>query len=388
MQRIIRWLRGYVVFTILGRFPERFINLCMRQGRFLFSIKPGKDKFSASMLISDYREIRPVARASAVRLRIREKHGLPIMLRRYRSRLGLLVGMLVFIIIAQVMQCFVWTVDIHGLETLSESSVAKTLIDEGLYEGVFKGSVDIHSVERRMMEEIDGIGWMSINIIGTKAEVEIKEKDQKPVIPDFSVPCNIKAIKDGLILRINTRKGKAVIGSGSAVIEGQLLVSAAVENSLDEVEFVRADAEVIAQTLSEESFNAVMSGEYKMPLKKVTRHKLIFLWLKIPVTFSAVSGESSSRIETRKIFFNDNFIELGIVTEHCVPYSLTCYELTPRMAERRLYTEDLMHRLFEMSSCLEISAERSLTASGDEMCLDVSYTCEENIASAEIFVVN
>lgn len=388
MQRIIRWFRGYVVFTILGRFPERFINLCMRQGRFLFSIKPGKDKFTASMLIRDYREIRPIARASAVRLRISEKHGLPIMLKRYRSRLGLIVGMFVFLIIAEIMQCFVWTVDVHGIETLSESGVIEALYCDGLYEGVFKGSVDIHSVERRMMEENDGIGWMSINIIGTKAEVEIKEKAQKPLIPDFSVPCNIKAIKDGLILRINTKQGKAVIGSGSAVIEGQLLVSAAVENSLDEVEFVRADAEVIAQTLSEASFNAEMSGEYKMPFQKVARHKLIFLWLKIPLTFSAVSGESSSRIETQKVCLNDNCIELGVVTEHCVPYSLCEFKLIPDMAERRLYTEDLMHRLFGMSSCLDISAERNLTASGDEMSLDVRYVCEEDIATSQIFVVN
>lgn len=381
-------MRGYVVFEILGRFPERFINLCVRQGRFLFGAKPEKDSFTAALLLSDYREIRPIARRSGVRLRIKERHGVPFILSRYRLRVGILVGMVLFVIVSLALQSFVWTVELHGVTTLSESVLIEKLREGGLYEGAYKKSLDLHYLERSLMQEMEEIGWMSINVIGTKAEVEIKEKEKKPPIINADEICNVKASHDGLILRMNTKQGTAKTSVGSAVIKGQLLVSGIVENSQEEVYFVRADAEVIAETHRQMTFEASTADEFKAPTDVSKRQKLIFYWFDIPFRFSSVSGEYSSRYVTEKIYLNNTCIELGTVTEFCTEYELKNYILSEEDAKKRLCADEAMYRLFALSECEEIKKTQKIKATENGYSMTVSYTCTEDIATSEKLVVN
>ncbi|MBQ4105571.1 MAG: sporulation protein YqfD [Clostridia bacterium] len=386
--KLIRLIKGYLVFEIIGKFPERFINLCLRQGYFLFGVTSDSDGFTASMLLSDYREIRPVARKAKVRLKIIERHGLPFFLHRYRMRRGLIAGLAAFFIIIQAMQGFVWTVEINGMETVSESSITELLREEGLYQGAYKNSLNLQSIERSLMQQVDEIGWMSVNIIGTKAEVEIKEKEIKPQIIDTETPCNIKASQDGVILSINTRQGTAKTMVGSAVKKGQLLVSGIKENSLEEVSFVHADAQVIAQTDRKAVFSLQPQGEYSAPADISQRKNLIFCWLRVPFGFSAVSGEYSSRIITEKIFLDDTCIELGTVTESCTRYINTPYNLTAEQAEKRLSADEALYRLFVLQNCLTVDFKKSISQSESSDVLTVHYTCTEDIALSEKIIVN
>ncbi|MGN0452191.1 MAG: sporulation protein YqfD [Ruminococcus sp.] len=388
MLRLIRFLRGYVVFEIIGRFPERFINLCMCSGRFVFDATPKEGGFTASLLIKDFREIRPLARRSKVKIRIKEKHGLPFIINKNRGRVGLLIGLVLFLIITQAMQSFVWTVEIHGAQTVSESIISQKLSAEGLYSGALKSKIDTWELERSIMESTEEIGWMSVNIIGTKAEVEIKEKDTKPDIPDFTAPCNIKAQRDGLILKMNVRKGRASASVGSAVMEGQLLVSSVVENALEEVFFVRADAEVIAETHRIKTFTASSCGQYKKPLKSVKRQSLIFFWAEIPFNFSSVKGEHSSRIVTEKLFLNDTSLELGTVTEYATEFGTADYEISEDALKKKLESEEMLYRLFALSDCEAVTPEKTYSKTKDGLLLTAEYTCREDIAEREELVVN
>lgn len=386
--KIIRWLRGYVLFEITGRFPERFINLSTRQGCFVFSAKPYPDKIIAAMLLSDYRNIRPVARNASVRLRVRERHGLPFIISRYKSRVGLAVGALLFLIIAVLMQSFVWSIEINGITTISESALTKTLSDEGLYCGAFKGVIDLNTLQRNIMKEVEEIGWMSVNIIGTKAEVEIKEKELKPHILEADVPCNIKAECDGIILSMNTKYGTAVISPGSAVIKGSLLVSGVTENPSGEVHFVHADAEVIARTQKNSVYTVKKSGECKLPQEVIKRYKVNLFWLEFPVTFESVSGDFTSRIETENCCLNSTLMPFGLITEHCTAFVTVPYEIDSITAEAILRSEDYLYRLFALSECESINAETFITETKDEYILSVLYDCTEDIAAAENFIVN
>ena len=53
--------------------------------------------FTAALLLCDYRTIRPIARKSGVRLKVRERHGLPFLLGKYKARCGLLIGLLLLL---------------------------------------------------------------------------------------------------------------------------------------------------------------------------------------------------------------------------------------------------------------------------------------------------
>ena len=386
--KIIRWLRGYVVFEIIGRFPERFINLSIRQGKYVFSAKPYSDKFLGTMLLCDYRSIRQTARKSSVRLRVVERHGLPFLINKYRSRAGLAVGLVLFVVILLVMQSFIWTVEINGVSTVSESSLNESLTVHGLYSGSFKHSKDEKSIQRSVVMDIKEIGWMSVNIMGTKAEVELKEKDLKPHILEADVPCNIKASTDGIIIEINTKYGTAVMSEGSAVIQGSLLVSGVNENPSGKVTFVHADAEVIAQTQRHKEFIINRNVKLNTPVSVVNRHKLICFWFELPVTFRSVKDNSTSRIEKQLIFLNGTSMPVGLSTEHCVEYERVSVNVSEQSATEKLTVDDYLFRLFSLSECKSIQAQTSLLPSADSVKMNVLYTCTEDIAAEEKLVVN
>lgn len=386
--RFLRWLKGYVAFEIKGRFPERFLNICIKYGIFIFDSGPEEGKFYGSLLLSDYRVIRPLAHKARVVLRIKSKRGLPFLLNRYKHRKGLLAGGIVFLVIIIFMQSFVWTVKITPTKTLSETYVRNILRENNLKEGSFKAALNLYAVERKIMEKEQDISWMSINIMGTKAEVEVREKVPVPEIAQADIPCNIKAERDGVILDMNVKQGSTLLTKGSAVTQGQLLISGIIKNSLDELFYVPADGSVIAETTRGLSLEAETKGVYKKPTDIVKRSNLSFFWLRIPLSLSSLEDEYTSRIVSEKVMLNDTFIELGKKTEYCTVYEDTEYDLSDERAEGLLRTEDYLYRLFALKECRNITADISTASQKDKFIMYIKYICVEDITRKEEIIVN
>ncbi len=286
------------------------------------------------------------------------------------------------------MQSFVWTIECNGLTTVSQSDIESQLLNEGVYVGAFKPLMDLSSVQRNIMKNDDRIGWMSINIIGTKAEVEVKEKEMKPHILEADVPCNVKAGMDGLILSMETKYGKAVVFPGSAVIKGSLLVSSVVENPSGKVNLVHADAKVMAQTQHSETFILNKVGVFNMPAENVTRYKVSVFWLEFPVSFGLTKGKNTSVFETESVFLNNNRMPVSLVTEHCTRYSLCEYAFSPKQAKNVFMVDDYLYRLFSLSQCEDINAQTYFAEDDSHYSMSVLYECVEDIAVSENLVVN
>lgn len=386
--KLIRFFRGYVDFNIKGRFPERFINLCMRQGYFLFNIISDSKGYRASMLMCDYRQIRYIARRTGVKLAVEHKHGLPYVISKHKNRTGLAVGLAFFILFTQIAGMFVWTVEVHGVETLSESEIISTLSENGLYCGAFKNSINLQYAESTLMQQVEGIGWMSVNLIGTKAEIEIKEKEVKPTIIPYDEPCNIKAKTDGIIKHMNTKNGTAVMKAGSAVMEGQLLVSSVVENSLGQVRFVHADAQVLADTIHKETFSAEKYSNSKVYYDTAVRSYLKLFWLKIPLSVDVARGDYTYRTVHKRLYLNETPVEFGTATQRCNMYIPCDYTLTDETAKERLYNDEMLYRFFSHCDCLSVDAQFDYSESFDSYSLNVSYLCSEDIAFEQKLIVN
>lgn len=386
--RLIRFFRGYVSFQVIGRFPERFVNICVRRGYFVFDAISDSQGFFCCLLLCDYKQIRYIARQAGVRLRVRSRHGLPFLLHRYKHRLGLMAGTMAFLIITIFLQSFVWTVDIHGADTISQSRLRAELSERGVFEGAYKNHIDPQRVERTLMQEMDSIGWMSVNIIGTKAEIEIKEKEYKPLIEDQNVPANITASRDGIIQSVRCRRGMIKTMTGSAVKKGQLLVSGIVDNSLGEISFVDANAIVMAETHREESFYTELTGESLRAERFFERQNLKFLWFCLPIRYCSASETYTSRYVTEKVFINDTALELGTITEYGTQYVTKPYNLTPQQGRQRLLVDEALFRVFSLSHCEEICAQLEFSETEDDISLAVTYSCVEDIANKEKIIVN
>ncbi len=385
---LIRFLRGFVSFKIYGSFPERFVNLSVKRGVGIFGLEPHPSYIKASMLLSEYKLIRPIARSSRVRLRVLERHGLPFFIDRNKNRWGLLIGVLFFIVACVSVHNFIWIIEINGVETVSKSAVLCSLEERGVKTGGYKKRLDLHRIERELQLEYEEIGWMSINVTGSKAEVEIKEKTKVPNLEYSPQFYNIKASTDGVILSANVRRGTAEVVAGSGVSKGQLLVSGFYENALGEIHFVDADADILAKTKYTFSSDCSFYQTCLKPLPKTTRSKLEIMWFSFPVTFSPKDCRSSSYTETKQVRILENYFPITFKTQHLCSYETYTCQLSDEEVKRVLYTDLALYKLFALKNAEKIEETVSFIENESSITINANLICRENIAVKEKFVVN
>ena len=382
---LIRDISGWVSFTIAGRFQERFINIASRNGIRLWDVNRNADTITASMYMSDYMRIRPLARASGVRLRINEKHGLPCAARVYNDRIGLFVGAFVFVLTVFIMSGFIWSIDVTGLDTVSESELRALLSEHGLYVGSFKPTLDYQGVSRAVMLDNRRIGWMAVNVTGSVASVEIKEESPTPDVDDIGEPCNVKAERDGTIRCINARQGSTVVKEGSGVIAGQLIVSGVMEDADSAARLVRADAEIIADTVHEAQFTVSEDYSLIMPSGERGERKTIDLFgLRIPISAYSTASDNSA-VNTVKECPKplDTVLPIGLITQKVEGMSEKRIHLSDDSAKELLLDRSMLFEVFSLSDCKVGSKQVKLDHTDGGYTMNVRYNCVEDIAYQE-----
>ena len=381
MLNFFRLILGYVEFEIIGKYPERFINITIRNGVPIFSTRRIDKKLFGCMYIKDYRAVRPYAKKSRVRLKIHSKHGFPFVLKRYKNRVGVILGVAVFIAVVIFMSNFVWSIDVTGLETVSYSHLMNVLEENGLEVGTFKPSVNFVKIARDTMLDIDDIRFLAVNVQGSYASVEVKEKEKSPDVPDYKTPANVKAKCDGLILSIDTHQGFALFEEGSAVVKDQLLVSAVKEDARGGVKMLRASADVIAQTHRKKSFVVEKEVVTKSFSDMKSRKAISVFNVDIPYRFSFCDEESSFvRYHSENLRLFESTLPCEVNTQNIYPYVKRKVVLSKEKAKEILLKKSTLFESFELSECEIQKIERSFSQTDEKYIMDVSYTLVEDIA--------
>lgn len=188
-------------------------------------------------------------------------HGLPHLLAAYRKRVGVLIGLPLFIGILWVSSLFVWEVHVVGNERVDDETILSELSDLGFTVGSFIPGVDVKTLCNEYLIRSDEIAWISVNIIGTRAEVQVRD-----VLPagqsEEPSPSNLVALRDGLIERIELSSGQAVVGTGESVRAGQVLVTGYYQGKNESVYRLEPSiAKVYARTTRTFSVQIPLSGE-------------------------------------------------------------------------------------------------------------------------------
>lgn len=248
--RLWNYLIGYLIIKVEGLSLEKFINLTISNGVFLWGIRrSGYTTMTACISVSGFKKLKGIARKVRCRVRIVDKKGLPFLLVRLRRRKMLFVGLAAFFIILYGLSSFIWTVDVEGNVKVPEDKLLNALAKYGIKPGAFKKGLDISAIENRLVIDVPDIWWASIQLKGTKAIVKVVEAAQPPPMIDKDTPCNIVASKDGIIHEIVVLEGQPLVKQGDTVKKGQLLVSGVVEDSETmTTRFVHAMAQVVART--------------------------------------------------------------------------------------------------------------------------------------------
>ena len=224
-QKALRLFFGYVMFEASGGFPDRFFDSCRASGIDLFDVTRKNGNIYAGVRISDYKRMPSVRKNSDMSLHIVEKRGLPFVIYKRRSRVGLAAGVIIFIIILCVLSGMLLSIDVDGNVDVDENEIIKAFEENGVRVGARIKKIDITDVENRVCAQIPELAWVSLNISGTVAQIKVREGVRAPEIARDEKPCNIIAKYGGQISQYEVYEGTAEQEINAAVSKGDLLIS-------------------------------------------------------------------------------------------------------------------------------------------------------------------
>ncbi len=226
LTRLFCFFRGYLVITVTGRYPERFLNVCATHHILIWDVFACSDRmFKCSVSMKGFRLLRPIAKKTGVRVKIIEKRGFPMLLALIKKRKWFLVGLSATLVSMIGLNQFIWKLEITGCETISAAYVKQQLADCGLYVGAFRPHIDEKKLQTKMLIQTPELAWLWVDKSGSKVTVQVKERVLPPAIYDNTAFCNLVAAKDGVIDSMIVKNGVPLIKAGDTVREGDILVS-------------------------------------------------------------------------------------------------------------------------------------------------------------------
>lgn len=387
--RMIQYMMGYVRFRADGGSPERFLNLASRSEIALWKIKSKGGVLYASVLARNFRRLHPLAVAAGVTLTREAEIGLPFRAKRFRKHVGVLVGVLFFMGLVWFFSSFIWEIDVAGNQTVSTAQVEHVLEDLGLKPGAFSMFLQVRYIQNGLLLRIPDLSGVTINLHGSTAYVRVRERRYPPDIVPASLPCNIKAARDGQIIRMETSEGKPLVKDGEAVTAGQLLISGMVEDKDGAVRILHAQGTAVARTKRDISvtvpFHATVRSETGQASK---RYSLDMFGYGIPLYFGAMKGDYDRFIYTNRLEFFGVRLPVS-VTAHvyraCRPMKVTYSPAqAAKAAEKQLAEKEKTE--FSGVKVLSRTTESKTDAAG--YMLTAHDVCEEDIALTEAIQIS
>ncbi len=181
-------------------------------------------------------------------------HGLPELFRRYRLRAGVFAGLLIFIASVTLSSFFIWDVNVTGNVSITAEEMQERLAAYGVREGAFIPALDMNDIASRILLEAGNISFLKINVHGTVARVELRERRESEKESELSSPSNLVARYSGQIERLEVMGGSCKVQYLTPVKKGELLVSGIIDSVPLGYRLVRSRGKVFARvTLSYES---------------------------------------------------------------------------------------------------------------------------------------
>ena len=326
----LRWLFGYSVFEIRGVYGEKFITLCMKEEIDFWEIRricPGI--IQVKVFLFAIKKLEPLARKSGVVLEFVKSEGFPVALKKYRFRYGLFLGVTLYLCSLFFLSQFVWTVEIPGANPVQIKQIRSVLLEEGFGIGSFIPSVNYRNLRYQLMLNQDNISFVSVNMEGCRAVVEVRFSQKTPELVDDGTPCNIVASRDGQIVSVLVRTGARYVQKGQTVQKGDLLIGGIMDTRLGYY-VVHAKGKILARVTDIQSETVPLIQKVK---ERTGRYTVKRIWNFFGKEMDG-SPWFSCPYNEFEIVTQTKYLSFGNGAE--VPISLTeiyYYETTPHESE-------------------------------------------------------
>lgn len=160
---------------------------------------------------------------------------------------GFIIGLAVFFCVVSYCSDIIWKIDVIGNKSVSDASVIALLDELGCGYGTRISSVDFDQLRTQYLARSEDISWISVNMKGTHAFVEVREKRLgKQDTHEEGVYANLVSTEDARIISTEVRSGLSTVSIGDVVRKGEVLVSGVVPVKGGRVRYEYAEGEVNA----------------------------------------------------------------------------------------------------------------------------------------------
>ena len=233
--------------------PERLLNWILRKNVAVWRIC--RDENWVSFRILPFRK--RVFRSFRDQLTAEETWeespcGLLHLVSLFRRRLGFFLGLTFLSLSLFCSTLVLWSVDVEGNVSIPDYVIRDQLVQYGLVPGRRLDRISARELALLFQSEHSEYVYVGINVIGTRAKVEIRERDAEPEKPpSYEGASNQVARTYGRIVRYEVLSGQVAVRRGDYVTEGALLISGVHETVNGTFSPVRAAGRVFAETQRE-----------------------------------------------------------------------------------------------------------------------------------------
>lgn len=384
--RLWNYFRGYVIIKIEGLNLEKFINHCIAKDIYLWDIRRlSYTTLEACIGIQGYKAVKKLARRAGCKVSLTRKNGYPFWAHKIKKRKMLLLGAFFSFLLLIVASSFIYKIEVVGNEQIETAALMTHLEKVGLKVGSNRHFIDLREIESELMLEFNGLAWVGIEIRGIYAKVEVVEKVTPPEKIDKETPCNVVAVKNGLIEKVIAKNGDALVKEGDIVTEGDLLITGIVTRQhMESPLYVHAYGEVYAKTYYEATksknltvINQIKTGEtYKQRSLRIGKLNLTLGNNEIPFDKYLLEEDNSKPTLWRNIKLP---VEIKVITYEEI---IEEEELLDIEVVKQLIHEEALTELLEQ---IPLEAEILNTTvnfnqEGDLLHGDIIIEVRENIA--------
>lgn len=384
---IVNRLRGQVRVRAECVFPERVLNLCGAQDLAFWDLEwESPTAFTCRLSRRDWKKLRQAGRNLDCNFSVVGLEGAPYFLLRFRHRQALLIGLVGCALALFLGSFFIWDFQVEGNRTVPTERILRALEKNGVGLGTFGLSLNGEDIRNHVLLDVPELSWIAVNVSGCRAEVQVRERTPPPVMIDRREPSNLVARRAGLVLKVQTIGGVSCVVPGSAVTEGQILISGVEDTDTVGARVLAGMGKVEARTWYDLTASMPLTAlEKRWTGQEKTGVSLVFGTRRIKFfSNSSIEGAEYDKITSRyPLSLLDVPLPVTVVVEKWrfyepVPAPQTAARLE-RAAEAILTAQ--LHEMVdphgEVKSTLCSSRQR-----GDALLVTLSAECREEIGES------
>ena len=390
---LLRWFFGWTDFEVHDNYPERFLNMAHKNSLHMWDMQNANGIFSAKAKSSDIKYIRQIAEKSMCEIHIVNHHGFLHTFKKYKNRFGLIVGFILWGIAIKYLMGFVWNINITVPPMINEFEIRQELRELGFYEGARLDSFNAERVKNDIFMKDDRISWITINIVGTEAEVNISQNSALNIDNREKIPAsNIISTADGTVTRMEIKSGYSALKVGEGIHKGQLLVSGVKEYTDGSSALFDSNAYIYAKTFRTVTMSIPKSFEtLQKQADTIIKNDIDIMGIVFPLTLHGnPQGNYIKQTNRYQLDILGHGIPVYIVSETWQKYKKQPVHLTDKQAETLLKNKLQLYELFMLYSADKatvLNKHLTFSQSKTDYILTAEYAIEEDVAQKNIIQI-